>query len=138
MNINIILNMKSVWAIKNNRDKNHLWVWDDKKGSRVIKLSLNSIEGIYQSSKKSGNVDVGILTCWREGLLPVVLPRNRANAFFRPSVLPSLDPLSNEKQTVPQNKILEILTATEVLWTGCRISFCYCYLYFSYFCNRFR
>jgi hypothetical protein len=60
-----------------------------------------------------------VLTCWREGLLPVVLPRNRANAFFKPSVpTPSLDPLSNEKQTVPQNKILEILTATEVRLTG--------------------
>lgn len=50
-----------------------------------------------------------LLTCWREGL-PVVR-RNRANAFFKPSVpTPSFDPSSNEKQTVPQNKILEILT----------------------------
>ena len=57
-----------------------------------------------------------VLTCcWREGLLPAALPRNRAKTFFKPSVpTPSLDPLSNEKQTVPQNKILKIFSKTEV------------------------
>lgn len=89
-----------------------------EKGS-LIKLYLEFVrQRMCDIKAASGKREIKevtrlILTCWREGLLPVGLPRSRAKAFLKPSVpTPSLDRSNEEKQTVPQNKILKILAVT--------------------------